>query len=242
MLDSTEAFPIYNLKYGDTSLISHCYTRDYGLRSFLLKGILSGKRKAIKKSLFQPLSHIEIVANFKANQNLGFIREAKVLNPYVSIPFDMRKNALLMFLSEILHQVLKEEEAINAPLFEYIKKSFFWLDQNESVANFHIKFLLELTRFIGFFPNIENKNHAFFDLESGCTTPILPRGIYLEGPLKNKWITLLGTDFDNFSEVVLSKEERGILLDKTVYYFKLHLQTFTNPKSTPVLNEVFKHF
>ena len=242
MLDSTAAFPIHNLKYGDTSLISHCFTKKYGLRSFMLKGILNGKRKTVKKSLFQPLSHIEIVAQFKNTQNLSFVREAKLLTPYQSIPFDIRKNALLMFLSEILYQVLKEEAESNPQLFEFIRHSFIWLDQHENIGNFHLKFLLELSRHIGFFPNIENPDHAYFDLESGSTTPLLPHGLHLKTPLKSQWVSLLGTDFDSASTIRLSKLERAELLEQVITYFRLHLQHFSTPKSIAVLNDVFKHF
>lgn len=242
MLNSTAAFPIYNLKYGDTSLISHCFTESYGLRSFMLKGILTGKRKAVNKSLFQPLSHIEIVARFKENQELSFVREAKLIAPYVSIPFDVRKNAVLMFLSEVLYNVLKEEAEANPKLFTFIKNAFVWLDNNDTIANFHIKFMLELTRFIGFFPNVEDKNHPYFDLESGSSTPYLPKGPSLEGTLKNKWISFLGTNFDEIRTINVDKTERGFLLNQTLTYFKLHLQHFSTPKSVAVFNEVFKHF
>ena len=242
MLDATEAFAIHNLKYGDTSLISYCFTEKYGLRSFMLKGILSGKRKAIKKSLFQPMSHIEIVAQFRDNQNLSFIKEAKLVAPHSSIPFDVRKNALVLFLSEILYQVLREEGAPNGALFEFIKNAFVWLDKNDSIANFHIKFLLELTRFMGFYPNIENDNHPYFNLESGSTTHLLPRGRYLESTLKNKWISILGTNFDKSLNVSLNKLERSSLIEHIIFYFGVHLQNFKNPRSTAVLNEVFKHF
>ena len=240
MVDSSPAFPLHSIKYGDTSLITHCYTEKHGMHSFLLKGILGGKKKTLKKSIFQPLTPIEIVAQFKSNGTLGFIKEAKIISNYTTIPFDIRKKALLLFLSEMLYRILQEEPEPNAPLFAYIKQSFVWLDQNKAIGNFHLKFLLELTRYIGFYPNIESADALFFDLESGRTSHKLPTGPYLQGNLKTKWMELLGTNFDTCVTITANRFERNTLLNQVIVYFKLHLQRFSEPKSTAVLNEVFK--
>ena len=93
MLIETDAVVISTLKYGDSSLIARCYCKELGLKSFMLKGILSSKKGALKKSLFQPLSIINLITQVK-NQNregLHFIKEAQIRFPVIEIPSDIKK-------------------------------------------------------------------------------------------------------------------------------------------------------
>ncbi len=80
MLVETDAIVLSTLKYGDASLIARCYCKELGLKSFLLKGILSSKKGRLKKSFFQPLSLITLNTQIKneSKQGLNFIKEASV--------------------------------------------------------------------------------------------------------------------------------------------------------------------
>ena len=107
----TEALALTTVKYGDSSLIVACYTKEYGLQSYMLKGILNSRtNKKIHKSLFEPLSLLELEAPKNPTERLGFIKEAKLHYPYQSIPFNLIKKTLLFFLAEVIHQVVKEEQ------------------------------------------------------------------------------------------------------------------------------------
>jgi len=240
VLETTEVIPIGSLKYGDSSLIVHCFTQSKGMRSFLLKGILNSKKKGLRRSFFQPLTTIEIIASFKPSESLSFIREARVVRAFQSIPIDIRKKTLILFLSEMLFQVLKEEPQKNDSLFSFLKSSLHWLDTNDAVSNFHLKFLLDLTKYVGFYPNTENAQAPYFDLERGTMKFTQPKGLFLEGNLKISWLELLGTDFDTASTLKLNKGDRDTLLNHVIAFFELHLQRFKKPKSTSIFNEVFK--
>ena len=240
VLETTEAIPIGSLKYGDSSLIVHCFTQSKGMRSFLLKGILNSKKKGLKRSFFQPLTIIEITASFKPAESLSFIREARVVSTFQSIPFDIRKKTLILFLSEVLFQVLREEPQKNDSLFSFLKSSLHWLDTHDAVSNFHLKFLLDLTKYIGFYPNTEDSQAPYFDLERGRMEWTQPKGLFLEGNLKINWLEMLGTDFDTASTLKLKKEDRDRLLHHVIAFFELHLQRFKKPQSTSIFNEVFK--
>ncbi len=229
------------LKYGDSSLISHCYSAEYGLQSYMLKGVLGKRTKTgLQKSMFQPLSILEIVATKVASDRLGYIKEVQVESHYQTIPFDMRKKGMVFFLSETLHQVLREEEGAHPELFAYLKKALIWLDQNDAIGLFAVKIMLDLTHFLGLSPRINNPDDPYFDLENGYSTPLIPYGKHIGEALNIHWKTLLGTDFDGIAKIYTSQAEKSILLDHALDYYSFHLQQFKTPKSRVILNEVFK--
>jgi DNA repair protein RecO (recombination protein O) len=143
-------------------------------------------------------------------------------------------------LAEVIHQVVKEEQEANIELYSFLKKRMLWLDAEENVGLFHIKLMLDLSKFIGFYPNITDQNAPYFDLETGCMSQTKPRGAFLEGSIKVAWIQLLGMEFDSVGEIKLSRKEKSTVLDFAVQYFELHLQQFKSPRSTKILNEIFK--
>ena len=77
----------------------------------MLKGILATKRKKkLSKSFFEPLSLLEFETKKNRENKLGYLQEVSLSQPYISIPFDLRKKAIVFFLAEVLHQVVKEEQ------------------------------------------------------------------------------------------------------------------------------------
>ena len=242
MKDTVQAIALGSVRYGDSSLIVACYTRQYGLQSYMLKGILSAKRnKKLSKSFFEPLTLLEFEAKRNQDHKLGYLQQVHLLYPYTSIPFDLRKKAVVFFLAEIFHQVVKEEQQeANPSLFDFIQKRMLWLDENDTIGLFHLKTVLDLTLFMGFDPNMSDRDAPYFDLESGCMSRYRPKAYFIEGRLKNLWVEILGMKFDTVAEIKVSREEKAVLLEYAIKYFKLHLQQFKSPKSTEILNELFK--
>ena len=171
------------IKYGDTSLIANCYTLEFGLQSYMLKGILSRGKKKTHRSLFEPLTLLELVASQNNQNKIGYMDEAKLAYVFTSIPYNLSKKALVLFLAEIIYQVAREEQGPNKLLFDYIKKKLIWLDSNHSLSLIHLKIMLDITKYIGFYPNISNSNKPYFDLETGCFTSIKPGKNFIENPL-----------------------------------------------------------
>ena len=227
------------VKYGDTSLIANCYTLEFGLQSYILKGILSRGKKKTHRSLFEPLTLLELVASQNKQNKIGYMDEAKLAYVFTSIPYNFSKKALVLFLAEIIHQVAREEQGPNKLLFDYIKKKLIWLDTNHTLSLFHLKIMLDITKYIGFYPNISNSNKPYFDLETGCFTSIKPGKNFIENPLKKYFIQLLGIDFDMIGKIKILKRDKFKLLNQVITYFELHLQQFKPPKSLEILNEIF---
>ncbi|PQJ80394.1 DNA repair protein RecO [Polaribacter porphyrae] len=237
-LITTKAIVLSSLKFGDTSLIVKCYTEEEGLKSYLIRGILKSKKGGIKAAYFQPLTQLQIVANHNSKNNLNSIKEVKVVQPYKTIYLDVVKQSVVLFLSEILSNVIQEEEQ-NKALFQYIETAFLWLDLHSNVANFHLLFLLNLTGFLGFYPDLSQKERLGFNLLEGNFSDEIHNKNVIH---KNEFYQLkklLGINFDIIESVSYSKKERQLVLQIIIQYFKLHLGSFRNPKSLQVLETVF---
>ena len=127
MYQKTVGIVLHVLKYNDSSNIVHVYTRDRGRVAFLVKA--SRSRKAgVRPTLFQPLSMVELEADFRPKANLHRVKEAKAWMPYASLPFHPYKSSIAMFLSEFLYRALREEEP-DEYLFAYLQHSICWLDE-----------------------------------------------------------------------------------------------------------------
>ena len=164
-MPNSRAFVIRPIKNGETSLIVSCYLEDIGFKTFIVKGVYGSKKSKFSKAHFFPLNIININYAYTEGRNLGFIKEVKTEKLYSTLHSDVQKSSIIIFLSEILNSIFREETDVNKGLFEFLFNSLSWYDSEVSCNNFHIKFLLELSKFTGFYPNINNENDSFFNLE-----------------------------------------------------------------------------
>jgi DNA repair protein RecO (recombination protein O) len=204
----------------------------------MLKGILKSRKGRLKVAFFQPLTQLEIVAKTNASGALGYIREAAISYSYTSLHTDIRKGAVALFLAEVLTQCIRQQET-EPQLFQYVETTLQWLDQHEEMANFHIRFLMGLTRHLGFFPDQSSLEGSYFDLVEGSFCTDLSLNPCFGGPELAHFKTLLGMNFDDIHTVKLNQNQRKILLENMVRYFEIHLHGFKKPKSLVVLDEVF---
>ena len=161
MSNQSKAIVLHSIKYGETSLIVNCFLYDIGLRSFIIKGILNSKNKKFSKSYFLPLSIISINYSDQRNRDLGYILDAKPAKIFTSLHVDLFKSPVIIFIGEVLNSVLKENPGSNKELFEYLEQSLLWFDKSSKEVNFHLKILVDLTKYIGFYPNIKNEADDF---------------------------------------------------------------------------------
>lgn len=234
---TTRAIVLHTHKYGDTSLIVKLYTETSGVKSYLLRGVLTSKKGKTKAAYFQPLMQLEVVATHKQSAALNSISEVKVAYPYISVHTNIVKNTLVFFLVEVLYAVLQEEEE-NKPLFQYVSSLLQWLDVHDEVANFHIYFMLHLTRFLGFFPDEESEGAPYFDLVEGMFLDRKVSEQYLEDEQLELFKRLLKTNLDALHSIKMSKVNRRELLEKMLVFYQLHLDGFRKPKSLKVLSGI----
>jgi DNA repair protein RecO (recombination protein O) len=235
---STNAIVISKLKFKDHDLIVKCYTQEKGVVSFLLRGILKSKKGHSKVAYFQPLSQLQIVTNYKSSSSLQSIKESKLNYMYTSLHSHVLKSAIVMFLSEVLHSTLQEEEP-NETLYSYLENTLLWLDSQSEYSNFHLLFLLKLTKYLGFYPDVRDIEFPNFNLYEG-RFELKPSSKYnISGENLTLLKRLLGTTFDALPSIKINAKQRQSFLSMILLYFELHLGSFKPPKSLQVFNQVF---
>lgn len=241
MLQKTVGIVLHALKYNDTSNIVEMYTELSGRASFLVS-VPRSRKAAVKSVLFQPLSLIEFEADFRPNATLYRIKEAKSFYPFSSVPYDPFKSAMALFLAEFLYRAIREE-AENRPLFAYLQHSIVWLDTcREGYANFHLVFLMRLSRFLGLYPNLDDYHEGdYFDMLNACFTSVRPQlhSSYIQPEESARLIRLMRMNYETMHLFAMSRTERMRCLNIINEYYRLHLPDFPVLKSLAVLQELF---
>jgi DNA repair protein RecO (recombination protein O) len=238
MVITTPAIVLSALKYGEADLIVCCFTKEAGIKTYLLRRILKSKKGKLRTSYFQPLTLLDLIAVHKDKGTLERINEAKVREPYRSLHTNVAKSGMVMFLAEILKTCIQEEEA-NPELYDFVANALIWLDTHEEIANFHILFLLQLTYYLGFFPDPSEIEAKYFNLLEGCFQEIHTHAYCETGPAVVYLKEFFGINFDELQNINQGKTTRLAALNLLLLYYKLHLQGFKNPKSLLVLNQLF---
>lgn len=232
----TKAIVLSTLKFQEKSLIVKCFTLSDGLKSYIVRDAFSSRKSNQKVAYFQPLTILEIEAIHKNKGTLENFKEIKIASPFQTIHSNIFKSTIVMFLSEILHHSIHEEEK-NENLFTYLETALFWLDNHSEIANFHLILMLEITKYLGFYPDISNLDQKHFELNEGQFTPFQATSSLSEHET-NLFKKLIDLKFDN-NQKNFHVIERQILLKILIDYYSFHLDGFKKPKSLEVLKEVF---
>jgi len=239
MIYKTRGIVLRTINYSDTSIISKIYTEQSGIQSYLIKGARR-KKAGIKANLFQPLSLLELVVYRKEKKQLQNLKEARPEIHFTSIPYDSSKTSILFFLNELLLKCLHEEEN-NSELFSFLHESVQTLDSAENnFSNFHLIFMMRFSRFLGFFPqgNFSDATPVF-DLREGkfiIRDPLHPDFLTKEsGKLISK---LILSNYYSMEKLILSGQERKMLLEILLRFYQLHLSHAGNISSHKVLEQI----
>ena len=237
----SKAIVLRTIKYNDDSFIANVLTEENGCMSMIVR-ISRTKRAAVRHTLFQPPAILSIEWTEKPRADLQRPTSVQSAYPYSTIPYDPYKNAMALFLSEFIYYAIKSEPDAG-DLFEYLERSLEWLDTAEhGYSNFHLVFLLRLTRFLGFAPNIHHATpNSYFDLRGSCFTETPPPHTDYLQPSDSAIIPkLMRMSFANMHVFKFSGAERSRLLEYINTYYRLHLPDFPELKSLAVLKELFK--
>ncbi len=240
MILKTKGIVLHHIKYGENGLIVQAFTAELGRQSLLIQG-LRGKTRNEKAALFQPLYILDLELYYKPRQSIHRIKEAKNFKPYISIPHSFIKSSIVLFIAEILYLCLKTEEK-ETELFEFLISSLQILDHCDSgISNFHLIFLIKLSRFLGFYPNTSGIAHPFcFDLKDGEFRDSPPNHpFYLTQSQTLLFKSILQHNLNNLHDLILTNEARSDMLDQIIDYYKLQEQNVSGLKSIKILKEVF---
>ncbi len=241
MLEKTRGLVLHSLKYGDSALIVDVYTETVGRLSFYVK-IPRGRKAGVKSIFFQPLTFLELDYESRPRASFQKVRDVRIEYTYESLPYHPVKSALALFLSEFLYRALKNEQD-NLPLFAYLHHSLQWLDRcsGPEIANFHLVFLIRLTRFLGFYPNAEDYHtNDYFDLQNAAFVGIRPYHAAFLPPEEAKHVPLLmRMNYPTLRYFRFSRTQRMRILEVINNYYRFHLPDFPELKSPEVLHELF---
>jgi DNA repair protein RecO (recombination protein O) len=223
MLHKTKGIVLHFIKYSETSIIVKIYTELFGIQSYIVNGVRSKNNKN-KIALYQPLTLLDMVVYYKTTTSLNRISEIRCSQPYQSIPFEMNKSCVALFLSEVLLKVLKEETP-NQELFDFLFHSFVALDTIENPLNFHIQFLIRLIHFIGFYSSdtqfLWDQTTITFSDELNTYLNACADVSYIENIHANN---------------LIRRDALNIVLD----YYKNHIENFGSLNTIQVIKELYK--
>lgn len=240
MHHKTQAIVLSNARYNDRYTITHVFTRDFGRVSYLLPKT-SGKRSKIKAALFTPLSILNLEVEHLPLREIQRLREAERQVVLYDIGADFTKVSIAFFLSEFLSKVLRETDK-NQLLFDYLRQSVEVLEEIKTgLANFHLTFMLGLTRFLGIYPNLDNyAKGCCFDMQNGEFTYGIPAHNYYLRDRESAYLNKLSRiNFSNMHLFAMSRSDRYLIIDHLLTYYRLHLYDFPAIKSLDVLRELF---
>lgn len=240
MLEKTRGIVLHAFRYGEDSLIVNVFTLNRGTISFMVKSP-KGRRTGIKAQLLRPLTILELDMDYRDRLQMQRIRDMHVALPFSTLPYEPVKEAVAMFLGEVLYHALRHEGE-NPVLFGFLEQSLEWYDLAEhDYANFHLCLLIQLTRHLGFFPNMAGASEgAYFDLLDGCFTPIPPvHGQNLDQMESAFLLLLLKMNYATMHRVHLNRVQRGRILKVLNLYYRIHLPEFPELRSLDVLAELF---
>lgn len=228
MLQKTRGIALSYIRYRETSIISRVYTEEFGLQSYIVNGVRSAKSKSNRIALFQPLTLLDMVVYYKDDRDLHRLSEVKTSHPFQSLPFEVTKSTIALFVTEMLNKVLKEE-AGSPTLFQFLVNAVLFLEEaRTNYENFHLSFLLKLSFFLGFGPESARE---FENQLREHSVPFLPDDA-MDKALNSILRQPIGTPIE------LSRSARNELLDALVAYYQVHIDSLGEVKSLPVLREV----
>ena len=234
----TRAIVLHKIKYRETSLIATLFTESSGRLSVMVKGAYN-KKSPVKANLFQPLYLMDAELLISPKREIQWITEARLLPDLTDLIFDPGKRCIAFFLSEVLYKTLKDNSEPSL-LFDFLWNAMQILDKTRTgTANFHLVFLLQLTRYLGIQPtNDYASGNEWFDITTGHFSNF-PAEKNIPPDYAKILSHLLNCPLTKTESIPLNESSRNFILDKILDFYIQHVPGFTEPKSLPVLRKIF---
>ena len=240
MIVKSKGIVLRTVKYSETSLILDILTRDLGLKTYIISGVRK-KNAKVTLGMLQPMNILDLVIYNKDNAKINRIKEVQMNYVFKSLPFDIYKSSIALFLIEIIGKSIKEKE-INKEFYDFCENSLIFLDQtNKNITNFHLIFLVKMSGFLGFNPTSNySASNVYFDLREGRFTNSAPcHNDYLNERNSKNLLELLDIDLESPEGISFSRVDKHNLLESLILYFKIHLVDFGKIKTLEVFKKVF---
>lgn len=238
-LYNTEGIIFRTLKYSETSIICDVFTKEKGLRSYIVSGVRSSKSGS-KAAIYRHLNIVDLVSYDVEADKLARIKEISLHLHYQNINTDVVISSVAIFILEVSRNAIKEREA-NADLYQFITSWLAFLDDKNSFhPACHLLFMVEFSAYLGFGPL---KNHSLqrpcFDMLEGMFDDISDGGAYiLDADTSRHLSDICGSDRDQLHQIQMTKQERAALTDHLIKYYQLHIPGFKDLNSLEILRSV----
>jgi DNA repair protein RecO (recombination protein O) len=227
------------IKYGETSIICDIFTKEKGLRSYIVSGVRMSKTKT-KANFYRPLNILEITAYDSESDKLSRIKEVGYSHVFRLINTDVIRSSVALFMLEVTRNAIKTGEE-DKELYDYLEKMLISLDTKPEFSPLiHHKFLLDLSAFLGFEP-MQNydENKPVFNLLNGFFEKENSSVQYVMDPeTSENLISLMRQEKDTLYELIIPRKNRQKLLDDLIIYYRLHIPGFKEILSKDVLEMV----
>lgn len=231
---------LHTIKYGDSSMVAYLFTDLHGRMNYMIQGVHSSRGRGNKAALFQPMFLVEFEGIEQPQARMHRMKEVRSLVPLASVPFDVRKSTISLFMAEVLYRLIRESEA-NEPLFDFICRSVVQLDRmTDGISNFHLWFLVQLSAYLGFYPGNEPVSGGYFDIRSGLFVPSVPaHRICMDASCSGLLGELMACEAAELGELSLSRVQRSAFMESMLQFFGYHLDSIRTVQSIAILREIF---
>ena len=202
-------------KTGEQALVLHCLSRCLGRRSFI---VTAGAKTP--RALFQPLSLLSVEVIENPRSDLWRLRSLASLAPLTGLRGNPVKNAVSLFMSEVLYRVMRSGTG-DAAFFDWCALQIRLFDSlEEHYASFHLCFLAGLCRELGFAPGLES-------LAPFAGTQLKTLAAFCDLPVAEALL------------LSLKGEDRSAMAAVFLQYLSYHAECSVEVKSLAVLREIF---
>jgi DNA repair protein RecO (recombination protein O) len=240
MIIKTQAIVLRAVKYGETSLIVTMLTSDQGLQSYIINGVRTDRKPAGKASHYLPGSWLQLEAYHREGKNINRIKEAFAFRLFTSNSFDPVKNAVVLFMSELMEKCLKHPEK-NEPLFRFLAGMLEELDacDNGEIMHCLISFVMLLPEQLGLGlerPLLDKDHHEtmLLDLAEGSFVKASEAGNHVLSEEQS----LLASSILAGEKRPITRELTASLLEKFMDFYRLHFPEFGKMKTLAFLKEL----
>jgi DNA repair protein RecO (recombination protein O) len=226
-LKKSKGIVLSYIKYSETSIIVRIFTREFGLKSYIINGVRAKTTKS-KMAFYQPLTLLDLVLYDKEGTSIHRISEAKLLMPFQLIPFEFIRSGIAMFMTEVMGKSVFEGYQ-NEEFFDFLEKAIRTLDEKETfLLHFPLVFLWESSKYLGFAP--EDSDSFFAELKQ-----------YPQGPdvldEEKEYLNAVISDLFECRDKSPSKIRRN-MLDHFLLFYANHLDLAYDWKSVKVLRQM----
>ena len=240
MKSKAELIVINHTKFGESSIVLHTLSSEYGRRGFLVK---VSPRTAM--ALFLPLNILEAEVTENPKSDLWYARNFVSVTPLNGIRGNIHKNTMTLFMSEVLYRVVKDQTNEDG-LADWLKSQILTLDAlNSDFANFHLLFLLNLCAALGFDPDAAGLAPFVVGSNPTCHTETTNtcHPERSEGSSSGRNLqaleSLLRLPFAEALLLPLSGVDRNAIAESILKYIEYHTESAVNIRSLAVLREIY---